>query len=156
MSDELKDAVARNILVVASHRRLSLNKVADFAVVNPSAFYRALGGREAMSVDWLAKIAEALSIPCWVLLLDDEEDVVAYLLAGSRLRNGDAQASLAWLIQQAEREFEQHQAAKLRFHHADPETPSNKRPQVQTEAFKHLVYQVVLVSALRGACVHQL
>jgi transcriptional regulator with XRE-family HTH domain len=65
---ELRAAVAANVRALARRRGLSLNRLVDFAGVTRSAFYRALAGRGAMTVDTLAKLAVALDVGAAKLL----------------------------------------------------------------------------------------
>lgn len=53
---------------MATERRLSLNKVADFSGVDRSAFYEALRGDSSMTLDRLCKVANALGVEPWRLL----------------------------------------------------------------------------------------
>jgi DNA-binding Xre family transcriptional regulator len=59
-SEEIRALVAENIRRLADERGISLNHLADFAGIARAAFYRCLNGEESMTLDRLAKIAEAL------------------------------------------------------------------------------------------------
>jgi len=66
---ELRVLIADNIRELARDRDKSLNIVADLAGIQRSAFYRALGGQQAMTTDRLAKSAEVLEVPPHQLLV---------------------------------------------------------------------------------------
>lgn len=48
---------------------MSLNSLADFAGVSRSQLYDVLSGKKAASIDWLAKISDALDIEPSKLLI---------------------------------------------------------------------------------------
>ena len=45
-----------------------MNAAADFAGVSRSQMFAVLAGETAPSIDWLAKVAEALEVEPWELL----------------------------------------------------------------------------------------
>jgi DNA-binding Xre family transcriptional regulator len=59
---EIRALAAENIRRLAVERGISLNHLADFAGIGRPAFYRCLGGDEAMTLDRLGKIATALEV----------------------------------------------------------------------------------------------
>lgn len=74
--EALRRLVAEKIRLLAQRRAMSLNQLADFAGIERSAFYKALGGQQAMTTDRIAKIAEALEVEPHDLLraADDEAE----------------------------------------------------------------------------------
>lgn len=68
---QLRGVLARNIRQQAKKRQLALNSLADFAKVSRSQLYDVLARRKAPSIDWLARIANALGIEPWRLLVGD-------------------------------------------------------------------------------------
>ena len=72
---ELRRRVARNIRALAEKRGLSLQQLADLAAINLSHFSRALNGKQAFTLDRLAKVAEALDVDPATLLRAGNDDV---------------------------------------------------------------------------------
>ncbi len=66
---QLRGVLARNIRQQAKKRGLALNSLADFAGVSRSHLYAALKSKKAISTDVLAKLAKALEVPPWQLLV---------------------------------------------------------------------------------------
>lgn len=58
----------RRIRQQAKKRATTFNALADFAGVSRSQLYDVLAKRKAPSLDWLAKIANALGVDAWKLL----------------------------------------------------------------------------------------
>ena len=44
-------------------RKMSLNALVDFAGVSRSQLYDVLSGKKSASIDWIAKISDALDVP---------------------------------------------------------------------------------------------
>ena len=66
---ELRATVAHNIRVVAEERGIALNTLADFAGVSRSQLFNVLGESSSASLDWLARVAKALEVDPWELLM---------------------------------------------------------------------------------------
>jgi len=67
---DLRAVVAQNIRVVAEARGLGLNALADFAGVSRSQLFNVLNGKSSASLDWLSRLAEALGVEPWELLVE--------------------------------------------------------------------------------------
>ena len=65
----LREVLAANIRAVARERGVPLNAVADFAGVARSQLYSVLAGEKSATTDWLAKVANALEVEPWRLLV---------------------------------------------------------------------------------------
>lgn len=59
---EIRALIARRIRELASERGITMLALADFAGINRRALHRVLACEESITVDRLAKIAEALSV----------------------------------------------------------------------------------------------
>ncbi len=70
---DLRATVAHNIRVTADERGIALNTLADFAGVSRSQLFNVLGGTSSVSLDWLARIAKALDVEPWELLITADE-----------------------------------------------------------------------------------
>ena len=68
---QLRAVLARNIRQQAKRRATTLNALADFAGVSRSQLYDVLAKRKAPSIDWLARIANALRVEAWQLLVPE-------------------------------------------------------------------------------------
>jgi len=66
---QLRATLARNLRQQAKRRGIALNALADLAAVSRSQLYDVLAKRKAPSIDWLAKVATALDVEAWRLLL---------------------------------------------------------------------------------------
>jgi transcriptional regulator with XRE-family HTH domain len=66
--EELHQVVAQNLRRVAQARGLPLNTLADLAGVSHSQLYALLAGRKSVTLEWLAKVADALEVEPWELL----------------------------------------------------------------------------------------
>ncbi len=69
---EIRAVIARRIRALAKERDITMTALADFAGVGRRSLHRALAGDEALTVDRLAKIAEALEVHPKQLLDEDE------------------------------------------------------------------------------------
>ena len=65
---EVRHLVAENIRAAAEAKGVGINALADFAAVSRAQLFNVLGGSASPTVDWLAKIAEALEVAPWQLL----------------------------------------------------------------------------------------
>lgn len=76
--DELRRVVGNNIRRIAWKKGISLNRVADFAGIDRSGFFRAVAGKAAFTTDRLAKIALALEVAPAELLDERAAEVEAH------------------------------------------------------------------------------
>ena len=67
-SGELRGLLAKNIRLAARRKGVALTALADFAGVSRSQMFTVLNESSSASVDWLAKIANALDVEAWQLL----------------------------------------------------------------------------------------
>ncbi len=67
---DLRRAVAANIRSLAKGRKRALNTLADLAGVSRAQMFNVLAARTGATVDWLAKIADALDVPPAALLAE--------------------------------------------------------------------------------------
>lgn len=63
---------ARNIRLWAEERGISLNLLADRSGVSRAQMYNVLSGASSPSLDWIARIAPALGLEAWQLLVSPE------------------------------------------------------------------------------------
>ena len=66
---QVRGLVAQNIRFFASFRQLSLNQLADASGVSRAQMYNVLNGGSSPSIDWLTKVAPALGVEPWQLLV---------------------------------------------------------------------------------------
>jgi lambda repressor-like predicted transcriptional regulator len=66
--EALLEILTANIRHEAAERGLALNSLADFAGVTRSHLFAVLAGDSYPTIEWLAKIAEALEVEPWRLL----------------------------------------------------------------------------------------
>ena len=66
--EEARHRVATRIRELSAHRRVSLNALAEQAGTAQSYLYAVLAGEKSPTVDWLARIAEALRVDIQELL----------------------------------------------------------------------------------------
>ncbi len=64
----LRGVITRNIRRIAKEKRISLNKLADFAGIDRSGLYQVLRHDVALTTDRLCRIADALEVEPWTLL----------------------------------------------------------------------------------------
>lgn len=69
----LRKAFAHNIRGWADVRGISLNHLADRSGVSRAQMYNVLSGSSSPSLDWIAKIAPALGLQVWELLVANPE-----------------------------------------------------------------------------------
>ena len=65
---EVRAIVAKNIRGFARERRITLNRLIDFADTSKGQLYNVLRGTTAPTIDWLTKVANALDVEPWQLL----------------------------------------------------------------------------------------
>lgn len=65
---EVRALVAKNIRAAATARGVTLTALADFATVSRAQMFNVLRGTTAPTIDWIAKVAEALDVEPWHLL----------------------------------------------------------------------------------------
>lgn len=63
-----RELLAHNIRATARRRGIGLNSLADFAGVARSQLFAVLACRSSASLDWIARVADALEIEAWRLL----------------------------------------------------------------------------------------
>jgi transcriptional regulator with XRE-family HTH domain len=68
----LRDVVARNIRALAKQRGMALNAVADVSGVSRSQLFNVLNAESSPSLDWMARVARALEVEPWRLLVPVE------------------------------------------------------------------------------------
>jgi lambda repressor-like predicted transcriptional regulator len=68
----LRSVLASNIRNHAKERGKALNTWAELAGVSRAQLYAVLGRRTAPSIDWLEKLAEAIDVEPWKLLVPPE------------------------------------------------------------------------------------
>lgn len=67
--DALRSLLAENIRAFAAARGVTLTNLADFAGVSRAQLFAVLAKSTAPTTDWLAKVAEALEVELWRLLV---------------------------------------------------------------------------------------
>lgn len=67
-AEQARHRVATRIRELSARRKTSLNALADRAGTSPSYLYAVLAGEKSPTVDWLARIAEALRVDIHELL----------------------------------------------------------------------------------------
>lgn len=65
---EVRAVVGRNVRAFAKERRITLNRLIDFAETSKGQLYNVLRGTTSPTVDWLTKVANALEVEPWQLL----------------------------------------------------------------------------------------
>jgi len=68
-ASELRQLLAKNIRAAARRKGLTINQLADFAGVSRAQVFNVLGCETSATIDWLAKIATALEVEVWQLLV---------------------------------------------------------------------------------------
>jgi len=58
----LRALVAENIRAVAKQKKMTINRLADFATVSRAQMFNVLAGTSSATTDWLAKVAETLEV----------------------------------------------------------------------------------------------
>lgn len=66
---QLRGIVAGNVRRAANEKGITLNSLADFAGVSRSQLYDVLSSKKGATLDWLSKIAAALEVAPWRLLV---------------------------------------------------------------------------------------
>lgn len=61
--------LARNIRALAKERGKTLNTWADLGGVSRAQLYAVLGRKTAPSIDWVEKLADAMDVEAWTLLV---------------------------------------------------------------------------------------
>jgi lambda repressor-like predicted transcriptional regulator len=64
----LRRLVARNIRAAAKRKPVALTALADFAGVSRSQVFTVLASSTSPTLDWIAKVANALDVEPWQLL----------------------------------------------------------------------------------------
>lgn len=64
--------LARNIRALAKKRGKALNTWAELAGVSHAQLYAVLGRKTAPSIDWVEKLAQAMDVEPWTLLVPQE------------------------------------------------------------------------------------
>ena len=66
---DLRAVLATNVRVLAESRGMTLNALADFAGVSRSQLFNVLACASSPSLDWIARLALALEVEPWELLV---------------------------------------------------------------------------------------
>lgn len=67
--DAIRSVLARNIRALAKEKGKALNTWAELAGVSRAQLYAVLGRKTAPSIDWVEKLAHALDVEPWTLLV---------------------------------------------------------------------------------------
>lgn len=65
----VRSVLARNIRALAKEKGKALNTWAELGGVSRAQLYAVLGRKTAPSIDWLEKLAEAMDVEPWTLLV---------------------------------------------------------------------------------------
>jgi DNA-binding phage protein len=65
----LRALVAKNVRAAARRKGVALTALADFAAVSRSQLFAVLARETSPTIDWLAKVATALDVEPWQLLM---------------------------------------------------------------------------------------
>jgi hypothetical protein len=66
---EIRRVLARNIRAQAKRRKMKLTLLAHFADTGKSQLFRVLSGETSPSLSWIVKVATALDVEPWSLLV---------------------------------------------------------------------------------------
>lgn len=72
-SQALRSVLARNIRALAREKGKPLNTWAELAGVSRAQLYAVLGKKTAPSIDWVEKLAQAIDVEPWTLLVPPED-----------------------------------------------------------------------------------
>ena len=61
--------LAENIRKRAVAKKIALTSLADFSAVSRAQLFAVLGESASPTIDWLSKLAEALGVEVWELLI---------------------------------------------------------------------------------------
>ena len=69
---DVRAIVASNIRALAKARGMALNMLADVSGVSRSQLFNVLSCASSASLDWMARVASALEVEPWELLVPDD------------------------------------------------------------------------------------